>query len=401
MSNKIRKSWLTNLPHLFELDRLKEFCAKYTHVFIYGRGPEQEYLLKLLDMSDISIEGYVVSDLNRCKGEFIYRNMPVQTVEDVLKMQDTGIILGLPDRYHGDVVSIFQNSGFDAWMSLSEFSRFGIAEQMEPRDKDSISFEVCIVDHCNLSCQMCDHFSQLADKWFVDIQTYTRDIERMAELFEHKTGTITLVGGEPTLHPELAQMLIIGRKLFPDTRINLLTNGILLPKMENDINGNIWKVCSEQKIDMTITAYPINFDYIGLENKAREYGISLRMASNIHDIKTGLTHKISDRHPLNLDGKVPPIYAAHCFYFNKCHILREGKYYMCPMAAHIGIFNKYFDKQVPRSEKDYLNIYEVQSWKDFAEFGSAFIPMCRYCDQKRWGHAYEWKPSNKTIDEYI
>ena len=104
---------------------------------------------------------------------------------------------------------------------------------------------------------------------------------------------------------------------------------------------------------------------------------------------------------MDLQGKVPKSHCIHCLYFNKFNVLKDGKYFMCPVQAHIDIFNKKFGTHLDYNEGDYLDIYQVKDWREFAEFGSRWVPFCRYCDQKKWGHASEWKASNKSIEEYV
>ena len=49
-------------------------------------------------------------------------------------------------------------------------------------EKEKIRFIVDIVDHCNLNCKCCGHFSPLAPKGFLDINTFERDLKRLHEL---------------------------------------------------------------------------------------------------------------------------------------------------------------------------------------------------------------------------
>ena len=74
---------------------------------------------------------------------------------------------------------------------------------------------------------------------------------------------------------------------------------------------------------------------------------------------------------------------------------------MCPVAAHSGIFNKSFGQNLRIRDKDYLDIYEIESWKEISEFSCQYTPFCSYCDLKRWGRHSEWKASSKMIEEYI
>ena len=49
-------------------------------------------------------------------------------------------------------------------------------------DKKQIRFIVDIVDHCNLNCKGCGHFSPLASKSFLDIETF----ENYNNIFGHQ-----------------------------------------------------------------------------------------------------------------------------------------------------------------------------------------------------------------------
>ena len=395
------KHWINRLPHIYEIDDLLDFCRKNKHVYIYGRGEAQEWLLRFLDMCDIkNIDGYVVSYAPN-EENFCYRKLAVKFVDDVMCLSDTGIILALSDRYHGEIVPRFREKGFTNYMSLTEHTRLGIAEQMAPRNKDEMTFEVSLADHCNLSCQMCDHFSQLSESWFVDVEQFKRDISQMGEIFRHEIGAITLLGGEPTLHPNLNELIQASREQFPNAELILLTNGVMLTKLENSPQGNLWEILRECNVHVTVTVYPIKLDYIAIENKAKEYGIALKMSSDIHAAKATQQTKISDKHTMDLRGNVPKSHCVHCLYFNKFNVLKDGKYYMCPVQAHIDIFNRRFKKDLGYIDGDYLDIYEVSDWRQFAEFGSKWVPFCRYCDQKKWGHASEWKASDKRIEEYV
>lgn len=125
------------------------------------------------------------------------------------------------------------------------------------------------------------------------------------------------------------------------------------------------------------------------------------MSSNIHASELTKVVKISDKHIMELEGKVDKFYCVNCLYFNKFNVLKDGKLYMCPIAAHSNILNHKFGIHLELLEEDALDIYSVNSWEEIAEFSSKYIPFCRYCDLKKWGHDSEWKASRKTMDEYF
>lgn len=394
---------INELPHIYELEDMMDFCKSkgYKDLYIYGKGESQEYLLKYFDMCKVDIAGYVVTFQNEEKPCFLYREAPVKLVDEVLEMEGVGIILALSDRYFGQIIPMFREAGFKDYFIMSEFNKRAIATQMKPRSKEEMTFEINLVDHCNLSCQMCDHYSQLSKKWFVDINRFEKDMIRMGELFEHSIGAITLLGGEPTLHEDIIDCIKITRREFPEAELIILTNGVLLLELEHSDKGNFWEVCRDNNVHITVTVYPIKLDYVALEAKGKEYGVSVFMSSDIHAAQSKKVKKISDKHTLNLEGKVESFYCVNCLYFNKFNVLKEGRLYMCPVAAHSDIFNQAFAQSLEIKQKDYLDIYQISTWKEIAEFSASYVPFCSYCDLKKWGHHSEWKASNKKIEEYV
>lgn len=393
---------INELPHIYELEDMIDFCKKYDHIYIYGRASNQEYLLKYLDICGVDIDGYVVTTVRQQEREaFLYREMPVLAFEDLAKIKSVGILLGLSDRHYKDIIPLFRSHGFEDYFMITEYSKRAIANQVRPRELEELAFEISLADHCNLSCQMCDHFSQLSQPWFADLAQFDRDLAQMGKLFGHKIGYITLLGGEPTLHEDLIDCIKIVRREFPDSELIILTNGVKLLELENGKKGNLWQTCKDYDVHITVTVYPVNLDYVGIEKKAKEYGISLAMSSNIHAEELTRTVKVSDKHTMDLLGNVERFYCVSCLYFNKFNVLKDGRLYMCPIAAHSNILNDTFNTDLKLEPEDSLDIYTLESWRDIAEFSASYVPFCKYCDVKRWGPHSQWKPSSKLIEEYI
>lgn len=393
---------INELPHIYEMEDMIEFCEQYKKIYIYGRGQQQEYLLKFFDMIDIKIAGFVVTNMKDGDDDgFIHRKIKVVEYRDIKNDIDTGIVVALPDKYYHHIIPMFRDDAYDRFFLMTEHNKRSIAYQVRPRTQEELTFEVSLVDHCNLSCQMCDHYSQLSDKWFVDMKQFKEDMERMGEICNHKLAAITLLGGEPTLHPNILECLTITREQFPEAEIIVLTNGILLLNLENTEKGNFWQVCKELNIHITVTVYPIQLDYIAIENKAKEYGVVIGMSSDIHAGQSTKQVKVSDKHTMDLSKSIGKHACVNCLYFNKFCVLKDGRLYMCPIAAHSNIFNKAFDQNLVVEPKDYLDIYSINSWEDIANFSCQYTPFCSYCDLKHWGHHSEWKASCKKIEEYV
>ena len=391
---------INELPHIYEMEDMLSFCKLYKHLYICGAAENQEYLLKYFDICGVKIEGYTVTNPdNQCLSH--YREIPIVAIDEVIKISDVGIILALSDRHYRSFIPKFRKAGFEDYFVMTEYNKRAIANQLKVRPIEEMTFEINLADHCNLSCQMCDHYSQLSEEYCVNIESFERDIVRMGEILNHKIACITLLGGEPTLNPNIIQCMEIVRREFPEAQIIILTNGLLLLKLEHAPNGsNIWKSCKELKVDITVTVYPVKFDYIALENKAKEYGINLGMSSDIHASELTKAVKISDKHTFDLSGGADKGYFLSCLYFNKFNVVRDGRYYMCPVAAHSGIFNKAFGESLKLAESDSLDLNKVTSWKELSDFSANGVPFCSYCDLKKWGPHSHWNVSSKSIEEY-
>jgi molybdenum cofactor biosynthesis enzyme MoaA len=162
--------------------------------------------------------------------------------------------------------------GLQLWLLYSKIRSIKRLKQ-----RSSLRFDVHLVDHCNLHCKGCEHFSPLATKKFLDIETYKRDCSRLSELAvncnENNRGVtdISLLGGEPLLNPQTNDFIVITRKYFPIAEIRIVTNGILLPKQTE----LFWKCCYENNIEICISVYPIMIEYSAINILAKKYKVKI------------------------------------------------------------------------------------------------------------------------------
>ena len=119
---------------------------------------------------------------------------------------------------------------------------------------DKLKFEVHVCEHCNLNCKGCYHFSPLAKEEFLDVVEWENDCKRLSILFDREMEFISLMGGEPLLHPKICDLLKITRKYFDIGDVSIITNGILLLDMDDDF----WNTCRENNVTIRQTKYPID-----------------------------------------------------------------------------------------------------------------------------------------------
>jgi MoaA/NifB/PqqE/SkfB family radical SAM enzyme len=263
------------------------------------------------------------------------------------------------------------------------------------RQRSGLYFEVHVVDHCNLNCCNCNHYSPLSKPWFIDIADFEKDIQRMARIAGNKVDTIRLLGGEPLLHNNLISLIETVRKYFPDksTRLQILTNGVLLKKQEDAF----WKTCKTANTDIMITYYPINLDIAALEVLAKKWGVSLSYVDyNPQKNKTMFSLALDKTGEQDMR-----ISFQKCPVANTCATLKDGKIYQCAIAAHINIFNEYFGQNFSLVDDDYIDIYKAKKINEIFEFLNNPVPFCRYCTHKYEETRTEWKITKKEISEWV
>jgi hypothetical protein len=209
---------------------------------------------------------------------------------------------------------------FFTFMRLSAFRRL--------KKRKLLRFDVHLADHCNLNCNGCDNFSPIAPKHFLEREAFERDCKRLSELTCGRLEDICLLGGEPLLHPEITGIIETARTYFPKTEIGILTNGLLLPKMD----AGFWDCCREHDIKITITRYPVRIDIAAIKETARNKGVRLDVLYE----EGGRSFYFK---PLDRNRRSRPKNSfINCWYANRCVHLRNSRL-SCAVVSYIDILN--------------------------------------------------------------
>lgn len=256
--------------------------------------------------------------------------------------------------------------------------------------KNILDYEVQLVEHCNLNCKGCSHFSPLCKEEFLDVKEYEKDCQRLSYLFNSEANFIRLMGGEPLLHPKIEMFLYITRKNFPNAVIDLDTNGILALSMKKEF----WKAMNENNINLTITKYPIKINYEKIKKKCEEENVLFRFFDE-QPVRY-FTHL-----PLDLEGRgrIENNF-LRCYLANCCHTLKHGKMYTCSTIPHIDHFNEYYNCNLCVSKNDSIDIYKANNADEIFEFLAKPVPFCRYCKVEDRKYGFNWKVSQKDIKEW-
>lgn len=400
-----------------DLDIVRYYNGK---IYIFGAGRVSESLVVALKSCNINVSGIVVTNLNN---NFKYiEGIPVISLQDYSgRCMDTMLIIAVREKYIDEVINEVTSLKIDQIVKIDIKKCISILEGVfhsqiknEKRmitinnyrknlsDEEymfflekqirngNLTIEVNVVDHCNLNCQSCNHFSPLSEKKYLNIDLYKDDLFRLKEVCKSKIGKFMLLGGEPLLHKKINEILIITRRILgSDVSIKIITNGLCISEMPE----SFWKICKQNDIALEYTEYPVKLNYESLKKKIKDkYGVIICNES-AERVKT--TYKL----PL-VDSKLDPyLNYMKCNLANQCIVLKEGRLYPCPIAANIDIFNKYYNKTYPTKENG-IDIY-LNEYDDIADFLANPVSMCQYCDICNYQYNIPWATSKKKIGEWM
>lgn len=88
------------------------------------------------------------------------------------------------------------------------------------------TLELHVAHGCNLSCESCAHYSNHAHAGIVSVE----EADRWMGLWSPRVSVklFNLLGGEPTIHPELPRFVGLVRRHWPKARIKIVSNGFFL-----------------------------------------------------------------------------------------------------------------------------------------------------------------------------
>ena len=261
--------------------------------------------------------------------------------------------------------------------------------------KPMIDVQVC--DHCNLRCAGCLHFAPLAERRFLDLDEYEHDLERLSSIegIGGYFGTVVLMGGEPLLHPRVADVVRMTRRHLPEEHIGLCTNGLLLRRMGDDF----WDAIMTCDVELALSPYPIPVDYAALVELAREKGAWVTFNGDI----TGTCERKEAflRLALDPEGACDPVRS-----FTSCPVggrtlqLARGAIWPCQVAAHHQSFAQRFGYDMHDDPDDALPLDAIRSTDDIETFRRRSHPMCRYCDNDALA-VVPWERSELAAEEWL
>jgi len=181
---------------------------------------------------------------------------------------------------------------------------------------------------CNLKCEYCSHFGRYAQ----GIVPFD-DLSFWYKSWNHKIlpGSIRIMGGEPLLHPALVEIFRMTKNDWIGSRVELITNGLLIPKM----TGEFFTSIRENEVSVTVSRHFDDPEY----NRLFQPGIDLLRSHGIEPNISQSNWFWTKYYQLNEQGMAVPFQSdpekawQNCFVKLNCMTLHDNKLYRCPQLA--------------------------------------------------------------------
>jgi len=375
--------------------------------YIFGTGPFAIEVAKKLEKFFIEISGFLKLEEHNEKSPTIsYNDIPIYYTKDIkiIDRLSGNIIITKKPMIMGETIDFLRNNNFSNVYTVGEDILFSEQESLEELSKyiDYIDFskpflnylEMNVVDHCNLNCKGCAHFSNICNNNFVSVESFRSDLQMVSEKFN--LYNFRILGGEPFLHPNVSELATISREILTNTKIVIVTNGLLIDRLDDKILQTI----ADNDIMLSISIYQPTYEILDkIIKKLNEYHINFlinddyfRKASVIDKFNTRLSSK------KGTNGELTSKICTGRF----CRFLRNGKISKCYYPLLIEILNEKYGMNYIVTDDDYVEIDSiVDGWGVIDKLNDK-IPFCDYCSETL--HEFNWEGNHKNdrnIQAYI
>jgi hypothetical protein len=240
--------------------------------------------------------------------------------------------------------------------------------------------ETHLVHSCNLSCESCSHYSNQGHKGILSLA----EAERWMNLWDRRLSphTFSLLGGEPTIHPDLTGFVALARRHWPAAHLRLVTNGFFLHRhpalpafLKRDPNACIYLSIHHDGPEYEEKLRPI---LELLRSWVRDYGIRVEFYQSFKNWTRRYQGSGNTMEPFR-DGQ-PRQSWEHCP-AKYCPQLFEGKIWKCAPLAYLKLQDAKY--RLSDSWKPYLQYQPLEPGCTDEQLAEFFLceeePSCGMC----------------------
>lgn len=349
-------------------------------IAIWGAGPTGKKIYKKIknenDVVCFVDNNWVVCGSNYLGIEIIAPNVCYEMIrnKDIDK-----IVFGTSANNYDDILSQIKKNieGYEDIYYVKEIGNNNSLIQYTDRDLGYIEFDAA--RKCNLNCRGCLRYSNITqDSSGYDLVTLERDLKRLKTIFNN-IAYIKILGGEPLLCKDLYKFVERIFSYFPDTQVDILSNGLLVPQMDRVLIEEIRKHAAR----LSISIYKATEKYT---EEIEKFCNGEEIELNVYVNKDKFLKQLNSKG--DSDGET---IVKNCM-SKKCTIIKDGIINRCCQPVYTYELNKRFGTEFP--EDIGISIYEDGiTYKEIKEYITSNTAFCQYCTTPE---EYMW--SNGTSD---
>lgn len=251
--------------------------------------------------------------------------------------------------------------------------------------------------HCNLKCANCITGSPFRDEEFSDIESFKQDVDNLSKYM--RVGVLRMLGGEPTLNPNIVEYLKYARQSKLCDLTGVLTNAVKLMAMPDEFYDNC-DIISISRYENVGINYDKIFKY--LDDRGQRWNFqnvsdhpkSARIwkESSSDEVRSvlswGREFRVLDQFE-ELDEETAQRVYSSCPGKNFCATFLDGKYYRCAVSIHRPGYYKAIGVPMPYDLKELDGIPIDDNFTENFHKAVASekinINACRFC--KGYGDA--------------
>lgn len=333
------------------------------HLVIFGAGFVGRYVLKKLKKKNVFVDAFCDNVLGRDDNEIL--GVPVYDLEKLNKKFGSKIRFIISVIDIGSIVMQLEKNGRFCWNSIPDVYELKDIEasmgysfmekqkleaawyyHMHFTDKENMyldTLDLVITERCSLRCKECSNLMQYyAHPQNIDIKKIKEDIDRILSIYR-EIYELRLIGGEPFMHPGLAEIVAYLNEKNAVKRICIYTNATIKPTDEQlsvmKDTGKTWfSISNYGKLSRNIDAILSLLDKnsIGYEKKDVDYWT--RCASFVKHNRTS--------------NELEKIYYECCA--KNLVTMLKGRLYPCPFIA-----NAINLGAIPENTHDFVDVMDA------------------------------------------
>lgn len=351
------------------------------NILIWGAGPTGKKIYnKIKEL--YHVKGFVDNNVSMHASD--YDGVKIVAPKDCYKMIHDGIVekivLGTSPNNYDDILWQIAKEVND-FNELYYVKEIGSSNELIKYTDDQLGYiEFDVTRKCNLNCKGCLRYSNIAhDETAYQLEEFERDLKQLRKIFSN-IAFIKILGGEPLLCKNLHDFLKVVFVYFPNTQVDILSNGILVPSMDRKLINEI----KAHPVRVSISIYKGTEKY---KNVVSSFCDNEGIEFNVYVNKEKFLKQLNTKG--DSDGNV---IVKECM-SKKCTVIKDGIINRCCQPVYTYELNKKFGTTFP--ENIGIDIYEKGiTYEKIKEFIRNNTLFCRYCTIPE---EYVWSNGKKDI----